>query len=88
MLNLCLNCLPIFRGDIHVNGNGRDTYKFRAIHPNLSNSFIAQDFTFRLTSFSGSFFTRVMLTRTSNFRSKLWSDRSISYFRHAVLSKL
>ena len=24
----------IFRGDIHVNGNGRDTYKFRAIHPN------------------------------------------------------
>ena len=21
------------RGDIHVNGNGRDTYKFRAIHP-------------------------------------------------------
>ena len=23
----------IFRGDIHVNGNGRDTYKFRAIHP-------------------------------------------------------
>ena len=23
----------IFRGDIHVNGNGRDTYKFRASHP-------------------------------------------------------
>ena len=23
----------IVRGDIHVNGNGRDTYKFRAIHP-------------------------------------------------------
>ena len=37
MLNLCLNCecvqILIFRGDIHVNGNGRDTYKFRAIHP-------------------------------------------------------
>ena len=27
----------IFRGDIHVNGNGRDTYKFRAIHPNTQN---------------------------------------------------
>ena len=25
----------IFKGDIHINGNGRDTYKFRAIHPGI-----------------------------------------------------
>ena len=28
---MCVN--TYFRGDIDVNGNGRDTYKFRAIHP-------------------------------------------------------
>ena len=41
MLNLCLDCecvqVFIFRGDIDVNGNGRDTYNFRAIHLTMEN---------------------------------------------------
>ena len=41
MLNLCSHCscvqILIFRGDISVYGNGRDTYKFRAIHPTMKN---------------------------------------------------
>ena len=31
--------IRILKGDIQVNGNGRDTYKFRAIHPAISFNF-------------------------------------------------
>ena len=32
----------IFSGDIHVNGNGRDMYKFRAIHPTEFDMYVQQ----------------------------------------------